>query len=117
MYKLREGTLTIEEFKSKFNEHSTYFPSWMQLDRVKFFVETLTDSMLFKVKPYAPQSLSEVYHVTSKFETHDWTLDWTLDFSCLGKKIVETNLQGQFFKLLKLVMKEVKTPNSPNQTK
>jgi hypothetical protein len=45
MYQLRQGSMSITEFKFKFDEHVAYFPSWTENDRVEFFVEYLRDSI------------------------------------------------------------------------
>ena len=47
----------------------------MELDRVEFFIESLKESIQFKIKPYAPPLLREAYCLASNFEWHERVLD------------------------------------------
>jgi hypothetical protein len=67
MYQLRQGSMTITKFKSKFDEYVAYFP-WVESDRVEFFVKHLRDSIKYKVNPYAPSTLSDVVRLAINFE-------------------------------------------------
>lgn len=61
-------------------------------------MEALRDSILFKVKLYAPQSLIEAYHLVSNFKRHNRALGP----SHFGKRALQTSSQGQFFQLSKI---------------
>lgn len=93
MYKLRQGGMSVAEFKSTFDEHSAYFPSWTEIDRVEFFVEALRDSIGFKVKAYAPVMLSDAYRLAANFEKQDRAAEP----SRFGKRPIVSTSRGQFF--------------------
>jgi hypothetical protein len=94
MYKLRQGSMSVAEFKLKFDEHVAYFPSWMESDRVEFFVEHVRESIKYKVNPYAPSSLSEAFCLALNFE-----LEGGLDR--FGKRSDGTSSQNQTSKSTK----------------
>jgi hypothetical protein len=68
MYRLRQGSMSVTEFKFEFDEYRAYFPSWTENDRVEFFVEYLRDSIKYKVNPYAPSTLGEAFHLAINFK-------------------------------------------------
>ena len=60
--------MSVNEYKSKFDEHVVYFPSWSDKDRVDFFVENLKNSIKFKIIPYSPATYDEAYRLALNFE-------------------------------------------------
>jgi len=54
MYRLRQRNMSVSKYKSKYNDHCSYFPSWNESDRIEYFIENLKDSIKFKVSAYAP---------------------------------------------------------------
>ena len=60
--------MSVSEYKSKFDEHVVYFPSWSDKDRVDFFVENLKNSIKFKIIPYSSATYDEAHRLALNFE-------------------------------------------------
>ena len=68
LYDLKQGSLSVTQFKLEFDEHIVYFPNWGESDRIEFFVRNLRDSIRFKVSAHSPQTLDEAYGLAMNFE-------------------------------------------------
>jgi hypothetical protein len=45
LYDLKQGSLSVTQFKLEFDEHIVYFPNWGENDKIEFFVRNLRDSV------------------------------------------------------------------------
>lgn len=68
LFGLKQTSMSVSEYKSKFDEHVVYFPSWSDKDRVDFFVENLKNSIKFKIIPYSPATYDEAHRLALNFE-------------------------------------------------
>ena len=68
LYDLKQGALSVTQFKLKFDEHIVYFPNWGESDKIEFFVRNLKDSIWFKVSAHSPKTLDEAYELAMNFE-------------------------------------------------
>lgn len=66
-YDLKQS-LSIIQFKCKFDEHIVYFPNWGECDIIKFFVRNSKDSIKFKVNVHRPKTLDEASDLAMDFE-------------------------------------------------
>lgn len=73
MYHVKEGSMNVAEFKAKFKEHATYFPSWIQADRVEFFVEALNKSIKYLVNAHDPKTEEHAFKLACNFERQQKT--------------------------------------------
>lgn len=98
MYKLRHGGMFVAVFESTFDEHSAYFPLWTKIDRVDFCVcvESLRDSIIFKVNAYTFVLLSDECHLVANFEKQDRAAQP----SSLGKKPIGSSFPRSIFYIL-----------------
>ena len=68
LYDLKHESLSVTQFKLKFDEHIVYFSNWGESDRFKFLVHNLKDSIRFKVSAHSPKTLDKPYGLAMNFK-------------------------------------------------
>ena len=97
LFRLRQTSMSVSEYKLKFDEHVVYFPSWSEKDRVDFFVENLRDSIKFKIIPYSPSTLDEAHCLAINFE-REGSERFESKGQSFKKRLDRSNPQSRFFK-------------------
>lgn len=92
----KQSGMTITEFKAKFDKYVSYFPSWIESDRVEFFVENLRDSIKYKINPHVPKTLDEAYGLAMNFEK-EVSSHWEGNGNRFGKGSIGSSFQSHFF--------------------
>ncbi|MBE3102723.1 MAG: hypothetical protein IMZ40_00590, partial [Bacilli bacterium] len=95
LYDLKQGSLSVTQYKSKFDLHIVYFPNWGESDRVEFFLRNLKDSIRFKVNAYHPRTLDDAYGLALNFE-REVNSKLEKNKSLLGKRSSEFNRSNNF---------------------
>ena len=93
LYDLNQGSLSVTQFKSKFDEHIVYFPNWSESDKIEFFVPNLKDSIRFQVSAHSLKTLDEAYALTMNFE-REVNNRIERNKGLLGKRSLEFNYHG-----------------------
>jgi hypothetical protein len=65
---LRQGALSVCEYKDRFDELVKYFPDLFNKDKQIFFVTRLQNSMKYDVKTLKPYMLGKTYSMALPFE-------------------------------------------------
>ena len=65
---LRQGVLSIREYKDRFDELVEYFPHLSDKDKQIFFVTGLQNSIKYVVKAWKPHTLGKAYSMALTFE-------------------------------------------------
>ena len=65
---LRQGALSVREYKDRFDELVEYFPDLSDKDKQIFFVMGLQNSIKYDVKALKPYTLGKAYSMALTFE-------------------------------------------------
>ena len=66
---LRQGTLSVHEYKDRFDKLVEYFPDLFDKNNQIFFVMGLQNSIKYDVKALKPYTLGKAYSMALTFET------------------------------------------------